>query len=202
MEQEQAETLLKQVSAGLNWCVRGQPTFDNGQWRISFRNEECDLQTCVSDREINSRDGAADVEEQIAEHVPVEKAESEQENWKQERTDPELLTEKRLQAVDAFARWKGIELERHSRTLFWSSDKSLRVCCAVSKRYEGEYQPYWYAYHPNWDRFLDEGNPRRPKSYNGSVDSGTHSFRAQRLALPVPISEHTEELVQVSRAIW
>jgi len=30
------------------------------------------------------------------------------------------------------------------------------VCCAVSKRYEGDYQPYWYAFHPNWDCFLAE----------------------------------------------
>ena len=49
------------------------------------------------------------------------------------------------------------ELVRHSRTLFWNSNKSLRVCCAVSKRYKGDYQPYWYAFRPNWDRFLSEG---------------------------------------------
>jgi hypothetical protein len=103
---------------------------------------------------------AADVEEQIVEHTPVEDVDRATGTYKQERTDPELLNAKRLQAVVAFARLKGIELVRHSRTLFWSSDKTLRVCCAVSKRYEGNYQPYWYAFHPNWDRFLadaDEG---------------------------------------------
>jgi len=31
------------------------------------------------------------------------------------------------------------------------------VARIVSKRYEGDYQPYWYAFHPNWDRFLSEG---------------------------------------------
>lgn len=31
------------------------------------------------------------------------------------------------------------------------------MCCAVSKRYEGDYQPYWYAYHPKWDEFLGDG---------------------------------------------
>jgi hypothetical protein len=78
---------------------------------------------------------------------------------KQDRTDPELLNKKRQQAVDAFAAVKGKELVKRSRTLFWSPDKQLRVCCAVSKRYEskGEYQPYWYAYHPKWDDFLAEG---------------------------------------------
>ncbi len=59
--------------------------------------------------------------------------------------------------MDAFAVLKGKELVKRSRTLFWSPDKDLRVCCAVSKRYEGDYQPYWYAYHPKWDEFLAEG---------------------------------------------
>ena len=44
---------------------------------------------------------------------------------------------------------------RYSRTLFWSSDKTLRVCCAVSKRYESG--GYWYAFHSSWDQFLSEG---------------------------------------------
>src|SRR5581483_6572540 len=77
--------------------------------------------------------------------------------FKQVRTDPELLNAKRQQAVDAFAALKGKELVKRSRTLFWSPDKELRVCCAVSKRYEADYQPYWYAYHPKWDEFLGEG---------------------------------------------
>ena len=100
---------------------------------------------------------AADVEEQIVEQAPVEDTDKGDEASKQERTDPELLSAKRLEAVEALARLKGKELVRYSRTLFWSADKSLRVCCAVSKRYEGDYQPYWYAFHPNWDRFLAEG---------------------------------------------
>lgn len=28
------------------------------------------------------------------------------------------------------------------------ADKTFRVCCAVSKRYEGDYQPDWYAFIP------------------------------------------------------
>lgn len=100
---------------------------------------------------------AADVEEQVVEHAPVADADKTHETYKQERTDPDLLNAKRLEAVEALARSKGTELVRHSRTLFWNADKSLRVCCAVSKRYEGDYQPYWYAFHPNWDRFLTEG---------------------------------------------
>ena len=100
---------------------------------------------------------AEDVEEQIVEHSQLESVDKKDDSYKQERTDPELLNVKRLEAVEAFARLKEQELVRYSRTLFWSADKSLRVCCAVSKRYEGNYQPYWYAFHPNWDRFLAEG---------------------------------------------
>jgi len=39
--------------------------------------------------------------------------------------------------------------------LFWSPDKQLRVCCAVSKPYDS--RGYWYAYHPKWDMFLSDG---------------------------------------------
>jgi hypothetical protein len=84
-------------------------------------------------------------------------AEEHEISGKQVRTDPELLNAKRQQVVDAFAILKRKELVKRSRTLFWSPDKELRVCCAVSKRYEGDYQPYWYAYHPNWNEFLAEG---------------------------------------------
>lgn len=77
--------------------------------------------------------------------------------FKQIRTDPELLNVKRQQTVYAFALLKGKELVKRSTTLFWSPDKHLRVCCVVSKRYEGDYQPYWYAYHPKFDEFLAEG---------------------------------------------
>jgi len=74
---------------------------------------------------------------------------------KQIRTDPDHLNAKRQEAVDWFARLRGKELVKRSKTLFWSPDKEFRVCCAVSKRYEakGDYQPYCYAYHPSWDAF-------------------------------------------------
>ena len=99
---------------------------------------------------------AVDVEsqQQTEEVVPPDEDQSE---YRQVRTDPELLNAKRQEALDAFAKLKGKELVKRSRTLFWSPDKELRVCCAVSKRYEGDYQPYWYAFHPNWDQFLAEG---------------------------------------------
>lgn len=96
---------------------------------------------------------AVDVENQQSDEQVVPDDQEEHELGKQVRTAPELLNAKRQKAVEAFAALKGKELVKQSRTLFWSPDKKLRVCCAVSKRYEGEYQPYWYAYHPDMGRF-------------------------------------------------
>ena len=76
---------------------------------------------------------------------------------KQGYTDRALLNDKRQTAIVAFAALKKTDLIKRSRTFFWSIDKKMRVCCTVSKRYEGDYQPYWYAYHPKWDEFLCDG---------------------------------------------
>jgi hypothetical protein len=101
---------------------------------------------------------AVDVETQqeLEPEAPVEVEQGPSTPHTQIRTDFELLNSKRQQAVDAFGELKGKELIRRSRTLFWSPDKELRVCCAVSKKYESDYQPYWYAFHPKWDAFLAE----------------------------------------------
>lgn len=96
-------------------------------------------------------------QQEIEQEAPTADSSQEHEAYKQIRTDPDLLNGKRQQAVDAFAALKGKELVKKSKTLFWSPEKDLRVCCAVSKRYESDYQPYWYAYHPKWDEFLAEG---------------------------------------------
>jgi hypothetical protein len=101
---------------------------------------------------------AVDVEsQQAAEEVSPPQEGNQEEEYRQIRTAPDLLNANREKAVDAFAALKGKELVKRSRTLFWSPDKEFRVCCAVSKRYEGDYQPYWYAFHPKWDAFLAEG---------------------------------------------
>ena len=52
---------------------------------------------------------------------------------------------------------KKVNLIKRSITFFSDADRRLRICCVVSKRYEKDYQPYWYAYHPAWDNFLAEG---------------------------------------------
>jgi len=103
---------------------------------------------------------AADVEshEELTNLSTTPTGEQAIENYTQDRTDPALINAKRQDAVESFARMKGKVLVKNSRTLFWSADKDLRVCCAVSKRYDGDYQPYWYAFHPKWDDFLNGGS--------------------------------------------
>jgi hypothetical protein len=100
-----------------------------------------------------------DVESQqeIETPIPDVDVESGKEPTRQVRTNLEALNAKRQQAVEAFSALKGEALIKRSATLFSSPDKKLRICCAVSKRYESDYQPYWYAYHPSWDSFLAEG---------------------------------------------
>lgn len=89
--------------------------------------------------------------------APTEMAEHTKEPGRQIRTSLELLNGKRQAAVEAFSMLKGSALVKRSATLFSDPTKELRVCCAVSKRYEGDYQPYWYAFHPAWNEFLTEG---------------------------------------------
>lgn len=76
---------------------------------------------------------------------------------KQIHTDRDLLNDKRQFAFSAFSRKLKMEFIKHRQTLFWNVDKSVRLCVAVSKRYERDYQAYWYAYHDVQNEFLKEG---------------------------------------------
>lgn len=73
-------------------------------------------------------------------------------------TDAAALQEKRLQIIDALGDHEGVHLLQKSRAQYWNSTRNVRAVCSISKRYEGKNQnPYWYAYHRQWDSFLDEG---------------------------------------------
>lgn len=71
-------------------------------------------------------------------------------------TDTALLQSKRAEVAAALARREHTHLLQKSRAQYWSADRKVRAVCAISKRYEGKNQdPYWYAYHPHWDQFLE-----------------------------------------------
>jgi hypothetical protein len=73
----------------------------------------------------------------------------------QEHTDPEILNALRKRIVQTFGKRAAVDLIAKSRALYQDSGRTIRVCCSISKRYPRG--TYWYAYHPHWDKFLDEG---------------------------------------------
>src|SRR5205823_4479559 len=63
-------------------------------------------------------------------------------------------------------------LIKKSQALYWSPDNNqeLRVACTISKHYE-KTDDYWYAYHPDWDKFLEDA--KRGYFVLGCVDLTT-----------------------------
>jgi hypothetical protein len=75
-----------------------------------------------------------------------------------EFTDGTLLQQKREQVIIACSKRIGAALIKKTRALYWSSNHEQRIACTISKRYiKRSSYPYWYAYHPQWDDFLQEG---------------------------------------------
>jgi hypothetical protein len=74
-------------------------------------------------------------------------------------TDAQLLQAKREDVIAALGRRETANLVRKSRALYWNAQRNVRAACSMSKRYTGKNQaPCWYAYHPQWDVFLEEGD--------------------------------------------
>lgn len=73
---------------------------------------------------------------------------------RQQHTSREVLADLRAKMIAALSS-RYVPLVKKSRALYWSADKTVRAAVSVSKQYaEGH---YWYAYHPDWDKFLAEG---------------------------------------------
>ena len=72
-------------------------------------------------------------------------------------TDKQLLRSKRDAILVSFGDRSGVKFIKKSMALYWNSDHSYCVACTISKRYTNGLPPYWYAYHPNWDTFLADG---------------------------------------------
>src|SRR5271166_5605170 len=99
--------------------------------------------------EVPTQDGQEEIEESAA-------STGQKGTW--EFTDSVLLQKKREDIVAAVSKENSVPLIKKSRALFWSPDHHIRLVCTVSKRYTkpGAYK-YWYAYHPEWNEFLNEG---------------------------------------------
>ena len=69
-----------------------------------------------------------------------------------------LLQAKRDAILSALGRREDADLIKKTRALYWNPLKNVRAACTISKRYpKNPSVPYWYAYHPEWDKFLGEG---------------------------------------------
>jgi hypothetical protein len=73
-----------------------------------------------------------------------------------EFTDFAVLDKKRSEIIEAMGRKTGTKLIKKSRALFWDATHETRIARSISKRYPKSYL-YWYAYHPEWNEFLNEG---------------------------------------------
>lgn len=102
---------------------------------------------------------ATDVSEAAVEVAPVDELPHESagpgETSRFQFTDPLTLQAKRDEIVDAVGRAFGVRnVTKRTRALYADESVGFRFACTISKRYEGKSNPYWYAYHPQWDDYL------------------------------------------------
>jgi uncharacterized protein YjbI with pentapeptide repeats len=75
-----------------------------------------------------------------------------------QRTDKNLLTEKRRHIISAICKISGTAYVRSHGVYFWDTTHDKRVICTISKRYLSPSQPYWFGYFPKWHEFLMTGD--------------------------------------------
>ncbi len=64
----------------------------------------------------------------------------------------------RLEVADAISKAMGTRLTKRRRSWFESADGETRAIVAVSKRYQRDYQSYWYGVYDSQRAFLAEGS--------------------------------------------
>lgn len=114
-------------------------------------------------------------------------------------TDSVILQNKRLAIVSSLADREETHLLQKSRAQYWNSARNIRAVCSISKRYLGRNQnPYWYAYHPQWDDFLNSAE--RAFFVLGCMD------RSDAFAIPVDVIRsilpHLHRTVREGGAYW
>lgn len=89
----------------------------------------------------------------------------------QERTPREVIETLRQRIIGALSSREGVPLIKKSQALYWSAEnnQNIRVACTISKHYERT-EDYWYAYHPDWDKFI--GEAQRGYYVLGCIDLG------------------------------
>lgn len=90
---------------------------------------------------------------EAVDQAPID-ADVDSDSPKQRHTPGEVIEQVRSQIVSALSA-KYSPLVKKSGALYWSVDKSLRAAVTISKLYDNG--GFWYAHHPQWDKFLSEG---------------------------------------------
>lgn len=110
-----------------------------------------------------------------------------------ELTPGELIHAVRNKLIDAIGNAHGTKYIKKSRALFWNRYHEYRVVCTISKRYETKgTEKYWYAYHPQWHEFLNEGERGTFLLGCMEIDKG--------FAIPVEVMEaHLDEFNKTVR---
>jgi hypothetical protein len=74
-------------------------------------------------------------------------------------TPSPLIQEIREKILVALGRQLNSTFVKKSRALYWDPSRRYRVVCTVSKRYSDQGPArYWYAFHPAWQSFLEDGD--------------------------------------------
>jgi hypothetical protein len=97
-----------------------------------------------------------DIEKQQEPKEEVEESTKDKSNWN--FTESALIERKREDILKSFAVQNNERLVRRSKAMHWNANRDFRTVCTVSKRYENKSNPYWYAYHPKWQEFLNKGS--------------------------------------------
>lgn len=95
----------------------------------------------------------AEVKQSVEEDADVEDIETEQTTSSSRTADvtpSEIIHVKRKAIVASFFGSRGKSYTQQTTTFFTANDGSCNIVCAISKRYLRDYQPYWYALHPDW----------------------------------------------------
>lgn len=100
------------------------------------------------------------------------------------------LEDFRLQVAVAISDAAGVRLTKRRRSWFESADGATRAIVAVSKRYQRDYQSYWYGVYDTQRQFLAEGS----RSFVALCAQDTHRI----WSVPFDVFENLAETMNVT----
>jgi len=108
-------------------------------------------------------------------------------------TDQQILADRRSRILASLDRRDETKLIKRSRALYWDASHTYRVACTISKRYNKGAAAYWYAYHPDWDVFLQAGE-------TGYLSLGCVDMEVSFVIPLAVIQDHLPELNTTNKA--